>query len=64
MSQPDHTALADRCIRQAQQRVDEQRAKLQRMIAQGAPTQSAEDLLSQLCATLRQMEEQRRIVSG
>ena len=63
MSQPDHTALADR-VRQAQQRVDDQRARVQRMIAQGVPTQSAEDLLSELCATLRHMQEQRRILSG
>lgn len=64
-SQTDDTAvLADRHIREIERRVAEQRARVQRMIVQGAPTQSAEDILTQLCATLRQMQDQRRVLPG
>jgi hypothetical protein len=47
--------LVDLQIREAQRRIDEQRAKLQRMIVHGFPTQSAADLLSQLYATLQEI---------
>jgi hypothetical protein len=63
MAQPDPITLAERC-RQAQQRVDEQRTKLQRMIVQGAPTQAAEDLLARLSAALDQMQRQRPMQHG
>jgi hypothetical protein len=42
-------------VSKARKRVEEQKAKLQRLIVQGAPTQSAEDLLCQLNQTLRQL---------
>ena len=59
---PQHQTIlsADYEVQQAQQRIDDQTALLQRMIVQGAPTQSAEDLLSELYATLRKMQEQHR----
>jgi hypothetical protein len=37
---------ANRLIRDAQHRIDDQRAQLQRMIVQGSPTQSADDRLN------------------
>ena len=51
-SRPD---ARERQIREAQHRIDDQRACLQRMIVQGCPTQSADDLLSHLDKALRQL---------
>ena len=45
----------ERQIREARHRIDDQRACLQRMIVQGCPTQSADDLLSRLHEALRQL---------
>jgi hypothetical protein len=46
---------ANRLIREAQHSIDDQRARLQRMIVQGSPTQSTDDRLNKLCETLRQL---------
>jgi len=43
---------ANRRIRDAQHRIAEQQARLQRMIVQGSPTQSANDRLNKLYETL------------
>jgi hypothetical protein len=48
----------DRQVREAQLRIDDQRARLQRMTARGSVTQSDDDLLRKLCDTLRQIREQ------
>lgn len=61
MSQAQSPAAADRLIEAAEARVREQEARLRSMIVQGAPTQTAEDLLRQLHATLQEMKEHRRL---
>ena len=43
---------ANRLIRDAQHRIAEQQARLQRMIVQGSATQSADDRLNKLYETL------------
>ena len=48
-------------IREAVDRVRRQEAHVLRLIVQGAPTQSAEDLLRELTATVEAMRAQRRI---
>lgn len=57
MSGLEGTGLPDKLIREVEQRIREQEARLRRMIVQGAPTQSADDVLTKLQATLRQMRE-------
>jgi hypothetical protein len=52
-------APADRDIREAEKRVKEQEAHVLRLIVQGAPTQSAEDVLRQLAAVAEAMKRQR-----
>ena len=52
------TSTRDRQICEAQRRIDDQRARVQRMIVRGFPTQSADDLLSELCEALRHLREQ------
>ena len=47
-------------LSKARKRVEEQKAKLQRLIVQGAPTQAAEDLLCQLNQTLQQLARHAR----
>ena len=51
---------AEEQIREARKRVEEQEAKLQRLIVKGAPTQATEDLLCKLHETLRRMTRQAR----
>jgi hypothetical protein len=53
--------LEDRHIREAQQRIKEQKARLHRMIVQGCATQSADDTLRDMELAFRQMKEQCRI---
>jgi hypothetical protein len=60
--EPNSVAPAERDIRAAEARVREQEAHVLRLIVQGAPTQSAEDVLRQLMATAEAMKEQRRLV--
>jgi hypothetical protein len=55
MTQSVCTDLIEEQVSQARKRVEEQRAKLQRLIVQGAPTQAAEDLLCKLNRSLRQL---------
>jgi hypothetical protein len=43
-------------IRDAERGIRDQRVLLQRMIVQGFPTQSADDRLTQLCISLRQLQ--------
>ena len=62
--QPHSAAPAEKEIREAEARVREQEAHVLRLIVQGAPTQSAEDLLRQLMATVEAMKEQSRLVRG
>ena len=59
MSGPEGAGLPDKLIREVEQRVRDQEARLKRMIVQGAPTQTAEDLLQKLRATLRETREHR-----
>ncbi len=57
-----HSAVpADTDIREAEARVRAQEAHVLRLIVQGAPTQSAEDLLRELTATVEAMKAQRRL---
>jgi hypothetical protein len=56
--QSHDTPTRNRQICEAQRRIDDQRARVQRTIVQGCPTQSADDLLSKLCEALRHLGEQ------
>jgi hypothetical protein len=63
-----HTAFRTHCgspaekdILEAEKRVRDQEAHVLRLIVQGAPTQSAEDLLRRLTATAMAMKEQLRL---
>ena len=47
-----------------QARIREQKARLQRMIAQGTIAQSDDDLLHEMYATLKQMQAARLRTSG
>jgi len=49
----------DKEIAQAQARIREQKARLQRMIAQGTIAQSDDDLLREMYVTLRELEAAR-----
>jgi hypothetical protein len=55
---PHSAAPAEKDILDAEKRVKDQEAHVLRLIVQGAPTQSAEDLLCQLIATAKAMREQ------
>lgn len=57
-------APAEREVQEAEARVREQEVHVLRLIVQGAPTQSAEDLLRQLTATAKAMKEQLRLARG
>ena len=61
MSQTHNADRTDREIRKAQQRINEQKGRLHRTVVQGCPTQSADDVLRDMEAALRQMQEQRRL---
>jgi len=60
MAQSVRTDRIEERVSQARKRVEEQRAKLQRLIVQGAPTQAAEDLLCKLSQDLRQLTRHTR----
>jgi hypothetical protein len=55
-------ALTDQQISQTRRRIEEQKARLGRLIVQGAPTQRLEDTLRKIEAILRALQEHRRIV--
>jgi hypothetical protein len=50
---------ADKLIRETQMRIDEQKARLHRLIVQGHPTQSADDILSAMYVELRKLQQLR-----
>jgi len=52
--------LADRRVDEVQLRIKEQNARMQRMIVQGFPSQSADDLLSKLYVNLDKLQTRRR----
>ena len=56
MSRVHEVVLADRRIGEVQLRIKEQKARLQRMIVQGFPSQSADDLLSKLYVNLGKLQ--------
>ena len=60
MSRVHEVVLADRRIDEVQLRIKEQKARLQRMIVQGFPSQSADDLLTKLCVNLDKLQRGRR----
>jgi hypothetical protein len=55
MAQSVRTERIEERVSEARRRVEEQRAKLERLIVQGAATQAAEDLLCKLNQDLRQL---------
>ena len=57
-------ASADREIREAEKRVREQEAHVLRLIVQGAPTQSAEDLLRELISAAKALKRRHALASG
>lgn len=50
---------AEKLIREAQMRIADQKARLHRLIVQGHPTQSADDILSTMYAELRKLQQLR-----
>jgi hypothetical protein len=58
MSQPNRPTQSDWQIRQAQERLAQQKRLLRRSIVQGALTQAAEDQLRKLEQALARMKEQ------
>jgi hypothetical protein len=55
---------ATKKIEDFQARIQEQKARLQRMIAQGTIAQSDDDLLHEMYATLKKMQAARLRTSG
>ena len=64
MSRPQAPIATDKQIQEARARIQEQRSRLQRMIAQGTIAQSDDDLLHEMYATLKQMQAARLRTSG
>jgi uncharacterized protein (DUF1778 family) len=62
--QPHSAAPGAKDILEAEKRVRDQEAHVLRLIVQGAPTQSAEDLLRQLMATAEAMKQRLRLARG
>jgi hypothetical protein len=60
MSRVHEVVLADRRIEEVRLRIKEQKVRLQRMIVQGFPCQSDDDLLSRLCVNLDKLQQGRR----
>jgi hypothetical protein len=58
--QPHGSTPGEKDVLEAERRVKDQEAHVLRLIVQGAPTQSAEDLLRRLTATVNAMKEQLR----
>jgi hypothetical protein len=59
MSQSRPLLTIDKQIADAQQRIREQKLRLQRMIAQGTIAQSDDDLLREMYVTLRELQDAR-----
>jgi hypothetical protein len=60
MSRVHEVVLADRRIDEVRLRIKEQKARLQRTIVQGFPSQSEDDLLSKLYVNLDKLQKGRR----
>jgi len=60
MSRVHEVVLADRRIDEVQLRIKERKARLQHMIVQGFPSQSADDLLTKLYVNLDKLQKGRR----
>ncbi len=60
MSRVREVVFGDRRIDEVQLRIKEQKTRLQRMIVQGFPSQSADDLLSKLYVNLDKLQTGRR----
>jgi hypothetical protein len=60
MSRVHEVVFGDRRIDEVQLRIKEQKTRLQRMIVQGFPSQSADDLLSKLYVNLDKLQTGRR----
>jgi hypothetical protein len=60
MSRVHEVVLAARRIDEVQLLIKEQKARLQRMIVQGFPSQSADDLLCKLYVNLDKLQKGRR----
>ena len=56
---PASEPQSDKLIQDAQVRIDEQKARLHRLIVQGNPTQSADDILANLYVELRRLKRLR-----
>lgn len=61
MSQSQAPLAADRQVLEVEARIREQKAKLQRMIAQGTIGQADDDLLRQMYINLQQMQAAARL---
>jgi hypothetical protein len=59
MSRPQAPIVTDKQIQEAQARIQAQRCRLQRMIAQGTVAQSDDALLHEMHVTLKQMQAAR-----
>jgi len=59
MSQTRPLLTIDKQIADAQRRINEQKLRLQRMIAQGTIAQSDDDLLREMYVTLRELQDAR-----
>jgi hypothetical protein len=60
MAQSLRIGQAEEQVREARKRVEEQKARLQRLVVQGAPTQAAEDMLCKLHENLRRITRHAR----
>ena len=56
---PTNEVQSDKLIRDAQVRINEQKTRLHRLIVQGHPTQSADDILADLYVELRRLKRLR-----
>jgi hypothetical protein len=59
MSQTRPLLTIDKQIADAQRRINEQKLRLQHMIAQGTIAQSDDDLLREMYVTLRELQDAR-----
>ena len=61
MSQSQVPPAADKQVLEVEARIQEQKAKLQRMIAQGTIAQADDDLLREMYLSLQQMQAAARL---
>jgi hypothetical protein len=60
MSLSRNTRPGDGQVQRLEQRIQEEEARLRRMVLQGVPTQASDDLVRRLRASLQQMKERPR----